>query len=87
MLSDYNILIINRIDDTNNEIKVQGKYFSNFDSLFLEPCDSKKLCIYSKKNRASKLITVGTKSIKSNVYIFPIQTDNFITVSLLQYNN
>lgn len=75
--------------ESNDEIKLGGNYFSKFKSLFLKPCDSKELGIYSvKKNCTSKVITVTTDDIKSKcLYYSDPNCDDFVVIPLLQYNN
>lgn len=57
--------MIKNIDVTNDQITIQGKNFSKFHSLFVKPCDSRDLNIYSVKKRINpELITVTTDVVK-----------------------
>lgn len=90
LLKDKNILFITNIElIENNQIQIKGTCFSEFDSLFSLPCDSKNFNIYSiKKTSSNNCITVTPEFIKCKCLCFSKPNCNdFVTVPLLQYNN
>lgn len=70
-----------RENNTDNEIKIIGRYFTSRNSFYVYPFDSKDLCIYLVSGLTDSTKTWHISEIIGKCMILPYQ-DNFVSIPL-----
>lgn len=81
LLNDSKVVLIDNICQKGKDIKFQGKYFINKQSLFTNPCDSSLLNIFQvSKDDQSTTITFEITDIKNKCLFLPLPNDTCFSV-------